>query len=255
MPRQGYIKLHRKLLDNGIFKNPNLVQFWVYCLLKASHKEHTVMVGYQEVVLRPGEFLFGRKATAQELGQSEKVVRTSALIAAKIGLIRATQRASKYTVYSVVNWSTYQDVEQEQGQQVGHEQGQERASKGPQTRMIKNGEKYSPGKSAGLELSVEELRGRYPDQALLDKVIDAIASTRKSGKVSPSIVQAQFRAWERFPVEQVQEGVGIYLERDYASQGKGEKYLLGVIRGCGKREAAAGSPAGDSDWWRGSTTI
>lgn len=134
----GYVKLHRKLLDNGIIKNPNLVQFWVYCLLRASHTERHVVIGLQEVQLNPGEFIFGRKAAAEALGQTEKVIRGLVGHSQKRGLIKATMRASKFTVYSIVNWSSYQAVEEDQGQQADQQQGQQRASKGPHTRMSKN---------------------------------------------------------------------------------------------------------------------
>ncbi|HIA6871830.1 TPA: DnaD domain protein, partial [Staphylococcus aureus] len=41
----GWIKLHRKLLDSPIFQNEKLFKVFAYCLMKASHKEHTQLVG------------------------------------------------------------------------------------------------------------------------------------------------------------------------------------------------------------------
>ena len=41
----GWIKLHRKILDSPIFQNEKLFKVFAYCLMKASHKEHTQLVG------------------------------------------------------------------------------------------------------------------------------------------------------------------------------------------------------------------
>lgn len=78
--------------------------------------------------------------------------------------------------------------------------------------------------------SLLSLRSRYPAQDLIDQVFKAIASTRKSNNVSESVLIAQLQKWERYPVNQVEAGIRTYLSKDYASQGKGEAYLLGIIR-------------------------
>lgn len=74
------------------------------------------------------------------------------------------------------------------------------------------------------------LKKRYPDQHLIDDAFKAIASTRKSGKVADSILLSQLEKWERYPVEQVEAGIQTYLDKGYASEGKCENYLLGIIR-------------------------
>jgi hypothetical protein len=66
---------------------------------------------------------------------------------------------------------------------------------------------------------------------LIDKCFAAIAGCRKSGKIADSVVLAQLQKWEKYPVAQVEAGIRIYLDKDYASQGRDEKYLLGIIRG------------------------
>lgn len=48
----GWIKLHRKLLDSPIFQNEKLFKVFAYCLMKASHKEHTQLVGRRVVHLQ-----------------------------------------------------------------------------------------------------------------------------------------------------------------------------------------------------------
>lgn len=116
-------------------KNHGLFTLWVQCLLSASHKLHTEYVGNQPVELEPGEFIFGRISWASKIGATEKELRVWMENLQKTRRIRATRRASKFTVYSIINWELYQDdfspKGQQQGQDMGHEQGQQRASKGP----------------------------------------------------------------------------------------------------------------------------
>ena len=75
------------------------------------------------------------------------------------------------------------------------------------------------------------LRARYPNQELIDQAFAAIALTRKTGKVSDSILLAQLKKWERFPVELVEAAIRTYLDKRYYEQGKREAYLFGIIRG------------------------
>jgi hypothetical protein len=74
------------------------------------------------------------------------------------------------------------------------------------------------------------LKKRYSDQKLIDQVFAAIASTRKSNRVADSVLLAQLQKWERYPVEQVESGIRIYIDKGYADQGKREEYLFGIIR-------------------------
>jgi len=123
---RGYIKLWRKTLDNGIVQNPELLRFWIWSLMKATHKPCTVMVGYQEVNLEPGQFVFGRKKAATELKSSEKKIRTCVQSLSNSKNL-AIKSASKFSIITINNWHTYQEDDDDKGHQIG----QERAIKGP----------------------------------------------------------------------------------------------------------------------------
>jgi hypothetical protein len=104
---EGWVKLWRSSLENGWLRNHKLWVFWSYCLLKASHKEHKVIVGNQQVTLQPGQFIFGRKVAAQETGLSERNIRTN------IDVLRNLQNmtiktTNKFSVITIVNWGSYQ---------------------------------------------------------------------------------------------------------------------------------------------------
>lgn len=103
----GFILLHRKALQKGWLKNHKLWVFWTWCLLKASHKNHIQIIGYQEIQLLPGQFIFGRKKAAAELGMTEREVRTVLYSLVTMGNV-TIKTTNKYSIISIINWSTYQ---------------------------------------------------------------------------------------------------------------------------------------------------
>ncbi|MCP4219743.1 MAG: hypothetical protein GY765_34240, partial [bacterium] len=84
------------------------------------------------------------------------------------------------------------------------------------------------------------LRQKYSNQSLIDQVFEALRSTRKTGKISDSVLIAELEKWDRHPVWQVERGLKTYLDKDYAGDGKNEAYLLGIIRNSKKETKAKG---------------
>ena len=105
----GWVMLHRKVLDSGLMRNHKLWTFWTWCLLKASHKETTQLVGSVKVVLQPGQFVFGRRTAAKELGMTEQNVRTCLATLKREGSL-TSQSTHLCSVITIVNWNSYQTV-------------------------------------------------------------------------------------------------------------------------------------------------
>lgn len=115
---QGWIKLHRKIVDSPIWNDPHYLKLWLYCLMKATHKDREVIIGNQVIKLTPGEFITGRKSLADDLNDGVK---------AKLKLNELTwwrylnclermqmlniKKTNKYSIVSIVNWHEYQETE------------------------------------------------------------------------------------------------------------------------------------------------
>lgn len=121
MDKDGWIKLHRKLLDSKIFGNRNLLQTWIYCLLRANHKENWVSVpkgtGQTEIKLEPGQFIWGRHKASEEMRMKPSTARNCLEKLKKYQKVDIKQD-SKYSIITVVNWKEYQEIGQQIGQQV-----------------------------------------------------------------------------------------------------------------------------------------
>ena len=113
---KGWVKIWRKTLDSGILQNPPLCSFWMWCLLKASYKRCKVSVGFQEVPLKPGEFVFGRKNAAIELKLSEQTIRTCVDTLKKRQSI-TIKSTNRFSVITITNWDIYQGDECETNHQ------------------------------------------------------------------------------------------------------------------------------------------
>lgn len=109
---QGWISLHRKLLVSDIFQNEKLLKVFIYCVLKASHSEHPQKIGRQTILLKPGQFIYGRKKAAMELSMNESTVRDYMDILKKDETI-TMKSTNKFSVVTIVNWEFYQDKEKE----------------------------------------------------------------------------------------------------------------------------------------------
>tara|TARA_R110001632_G_scaffold55161_4_gene135107 strand:- start:2170 stop:2814 length:645 start_codon:yes stop_codon:yes gene_type:complete len=100
----GWVKLHRKILDNGIFTgDSDLLKVFVWCLLKASHKQHQIGMN----TIEPGQFLTGRISASQELNIKPTTVRNklNQLQQKKYVKLLTT---NKFSIVTIVNWNTYQ---------------------------------------------------------------------------------------------------------------------------------------------------
>lgn len=118
--KKGYIKLYRKLLESGMLKNPHLTTFWIWCLLKASHKKTKALVGYQEIALNPGQFIFGRKKASEEIGVTPQRIRTC------LNFLKKTQRltiktTNKFSIITIIKWGDYQSDIQQDNQQTNQQ--------------------------------------------------------------------------------------------------------------------------------------
>lgn len=108
----GWVKLHRKILDNPIFKNDKLFRVFMYLLLKASHTERDQLIGDSIVHLKTGQWATGRKAISRDTGLTEQNVRTAISKLEKLGIL-TIKVTVKYSVFSITNWHNHQQDNQQ----------------------------------------------------------------------------------------------------------------------------------------------
>ncbi len=124
----GFILIHRKLLDNPIWTccTESTLRVWLACLVLANWRDGSWYDGHQEVQIPRGSFVSGREKLAAVCHVSEKQIRTALVALEKLQCL-AIKRTNKYSVITVTKYNDYQfDTDQE-----GQQEGQQRASRGP----------------------------------------------------------------------------------------------------------------------------
>ena len=116
---EGYIKLHRKILENAIFRKPKVSHLFNYCLLRANWSDKTICWNGQPLVVERGSFITGRKQIALETGLSEQNVRYALRTLHTFGMVKpsSVKSTSKFTYLTVCNYNDYQHLEDEANQQ------------------------------------------------------------------------------------------------------------------------------------------
>ena len=113
---QGWVKVHRSMMDNQIImKSPDHLAVWMFLLLHATHKEQPATFKGKEITLKPGQLITGRKMIAEKINISEsKVHRVLALFEAE--RLIEQQTSNKNRLIYLPAWDKQQSAEQQEQQ-------------------------------------------------------------------------------------------------------------------------------------------
>lgn len=104
---EGWIKLHRKILENPIMKRPSYAWLWITLLLKANHKEQKLMWNKEIIMIKEGQLITGRKELSACTGIPETTIEDILNFLEKSSQIRQ-QKTTKFRLITVINWKDYQ---------------------------------------------------------------------------------------------------------------------------------------------------
>ena len=120
MDNLGFIKTYRKILDNPIvFKDTDYFAIWIYLLLKATHTNCKAIFKGEEIILKPGQLIIGRKSIAEKLKVDENKVQR-VLKSYEIQHQIEQQMSNKNRLITIVNWNKYQSKRHQNEQQVNN---------------------------------------------------------------------------------------------------------------------------------------
>ena len=128
----GWIKLHRKIINNPVYRNAELFQLFIHCLLSANHKKKTIIFNGQPVEIKAGQFITGRFQLAGALNQKPKTVYNRLQILKNLGILDIKTN-NKFSTITILKYNTYQSQENAKGQQKGQPEDNQRT----QTRSIR----------------------------------------------------------------------------------------------------------------------
>lgn len=103
----GWIMLHRKILDNWVSQEPEMLSVWIRILLEANHADTKRMFNGCHIEVKRGQLIFGLNAFSLKSGVSENKVRRYVDLLEKDGMINRL-KTNKYSIISIVNFDSYQ---------------------------------------------------------------------------------------------------------------------------------------------------
>lgn len=117
---EGWIKIHRKMLENPIIcKDSDYLSVWIYLLLNATHKEIPALFKGEKITLQPGQLITGRKSMSTKLKISEsKIYRIINEYKSEQQIEQQT--SNKNSLITILNWDKYQQSEQQNEQQMNN---------------------------------------------------------------------------------------------------------------------------------------
>ena len=124
----GWIKIHRKIINNTIFLNSNLLQLFLYCILRANHKTTEIIFNGEIVKLDTGSFIAGRFQIAEDLKMNPSSVYKNLKKLQKLSYI-SLKSNNRFTIVTVIKYSTYQNLEFESNNKVTTKEQQSNTDK------------------------------------------------------------------------------------------------------------------------------
>jgi len=103
----GWVKLHRKLLDSPLMTKPTYFLLWSILLLKANHKDKKMIWNNDVIVIHEGQLVTGRKELSKLTKIPETTIEDILNFLEKQGNIRQ-QKTTKFRLITILNWKNYQ---------------------------------------------------------------------------------------------------------------------------------------------------
>jgi len=119
---QGWIKLHRKIFESSVFQNPIYFKVWIWCLLRANHKDTKVPFNNQDIDIKKGQFITGLYSASKEIFPKSRKPKLQTIRTA-LTYLKSTNRittkpTNKFTIITVVNWEQYQCIDEPTNKQT-----------------------------------------------------------------------------------------------------------------------------------------
>ena len=175
MGREGYIKNHRKTLDNPIVcKDAEYFSILHYLLYEAKYKPCASLFGGKKIMLEPGQLTTGRKQIAEHFNITESKVQRVLKTFENEQMIEQ-QTSNKNRLITIIEWEQYQMGEQQTEQPVNIH----RTTTEQQLNTPKEGKKSKKERKKEIYKSLSpELQGAVDDFIEMRRKIKAPATDR-----------------------------------------------------------------------------
>ena len=116
---QGWIKLHRQILDTPITTKPKWAWLWIVLLLLANHEDKEFIFNGENRICKRGQLLTGRKALSKITNIRAGTVEDILKYLENQHQIQQ-QKTNKFRLITILKYNQYQENQQENQQQANN---------------------------------------------------------------------------------------------------------------------------------------
>ena len=188
---EGFILLHKRILDWEWYDDANTMRLFVHCMLSANYQENT----WRGITIKRGEFISSIEKLSQKLKLSPKQIRTAISKLKRTNELETVGK-SQHTVFIIKNYDDYQPNGKPKGKQRANEgqtEGKQRATTNELNNNNKNNNPNGDVENSFCEsqennekvqkLSFDDLVKAYPKQ---EQIFEAEA---EFNRLDPSQIQ------------------------------------------------------------------
>ena len=189
MKTQGYIRLHRSLMEWHYSNNPSMLAVWTHLLMLAEYED----CQYEGVTVHRGELLVSQQWLAQKVGISEKQLRLCLRKLEEDNEI-SKKRAGKRTIISILKYADYQSDT--------NNVPQERAIKTPKSLPEKGQQKGDIGKNINNKKNLSDGEIQKGDRRSFVLQLDASEAWKqkccRDYRIEPSQINRHIVAFHEY---------------------------------------------------------
>ena len=223
-PSDGWILLHRKIIKSRVFQNADLLKVWLWCLVKANHKDKWVPFktgrGESEVLIKRGQFIFGRKKAAKELKMKLSSTYKRMLKLKSMQNLNM-QSNTHYSIVTINNYKDYQDMIEKKEQvkeQASNNQVATKEQPSSTTNNVNNDKNVKESKKKAVNKKYFEKRKVIIDY--LNKILGT--KYRHNSKNTITIINARFN--DDYTIDDFRKVI-YYKHLDWKNNPKMSQYL------------------------------
>lgn len=138
----GWIKLHRQILESPVFAHQTALKIWLWCLCKANHADRSfpISTGKGETIVKisRGQFIFGRFKAEDELGiNGSTIYKWMHKFSDEMGMIKIESN-THYSIITILNFNDFQEIENTKITPKEHPKDKQVTPKGQPSNTYKN---------------------------------------------------------------------------------------------------------------------
>ena len=108
MANNGWIKLHRSIMDSGVYSDNLRFKAWVDLILRANHEDKEWFEHGKLIKVKKGQCITSIRALKEAWGCDKETVDKILKQFVEMGMIERNSRKGKYTLITLVKYGFYQ---------------------------------------------------------------------------------------------------------------------------------------------------